>query len=61
MNKLTPKQIDKIIELRALEEPVTIANLAIRFGVSERTIYYIMSEWRVAERGFDLSCQLADV
>lgn len=44
--KLTPQACTKIVELRWLAEPVTIVNLALRFGVSERTIYYILSQWR---------------
>jgi transcriptional antiterminator len=40
---LTEKEIAKIVALRNLEEPVTIENLAIRFGVSERTIYYALA------------------
>ena len=39
----------KILELRDLEEPVTVVNLAHRFGVSERTLYYILAQYRTAE------------
>ena len=50
MNKLTPAQCLKVVELRANDDPVTIANLAVRFNVSQRTIYYILSAWRQAEQ-----------
>ena len=46
--KLTPKQIERMIALRQADEPVTITNLAARFGVSERTIYYYLALWREA-------------
>lgn len=60
MQKLRPSDIEKIIELRNLPEPVTIANLAIRFRVSERTIYYVLAEWRAAKAGFDLSLEMSN-
>ena len=46
--KLTQKQIERVIALRQADEPVTIANLSARFGVSERTIYYYLALWREA-------------
>lgn len=46
--KLTPTQVEKMVALRHGEDPVTIANLGIRFGVSERTIYYYLSGYRRA-------------
>ena len=46
--KLTPKQIEKLVSLRLCDPPVTIPNLSIRYGVSERTIYYYLAQWRRA-------------
>jgi len=46
--KLTPKQVEKMVWLRQLEEPITITNLAIRFSISERTVYYYLAQWRRA-------------
>jgi len=46
--KLTRTQIKRLVALRQAEEPVTIAHLAVRFGVSERTIYYYLALWREA-------------
>ena len=44
--KLRPEQVRRLISLRQLEEPVTIANCAIRFGVCIRTIYYYLAGTR---------------
>ena len=46
--RLTPPQVEKLVALRQLDEPVTITNLGIRFGVSERTVYYYLSGYRRA-------------
>lgn len=44
--RLTPAQVEKLVSLRRGDDPVTITNLGIRFGVSERTIYYYLSGYR---------------
>lgn len=46
--RLTPTQVEKLVSLRQLDEPVTITNLGLRFGVSERTVYYYLSSYRRA-------------
>ncbi len=56
--KLSPQQIERLIELRRGDDPVTIENLALRFGVSERTIYYYLSQWRQAEASLAVSLKL---
>ena len=58
---LSPKQVQKIVELRSLDEPVTIANIALRFGVSERKIYYVLAQWREAQLSVLNSMQLAKI
>ena len=56
--KLSPQQIERLVELRRGDDPVTIENLALRFGVSERTIYYYLSQWRQAESSLAVSLKL---
>jgi predicted DNA-binding transcriptional regulator YafY len=49
-----------MIDLRKAEEPVTIQNLARRFGVSERTVYYYLASWRDAEQAIIVSARIAE-
>lgn len=56
--KLSPKAIEKLVSLRQGEERVTIANLAIRFGVSERTVYYYLAEWRRCEEHLSIGAEI---
>jgi predicted DNA-binding transcriptional regulator YafY len=53
--KLSPTQISKLVSLRQGESKVTVSNLAIRFGVSERTVYYYLAEWRRCEQHVAIS------
>jgi len=59
MNRLTPKQCQKIVMLRRGDDPVTITNLAFRFGVSERTVYYVLAQYKEAQAAFVKSLELA--
>lgn len=58
--KLTPEQVQKLWELRQQEEPVTVANLAARFGVSQRTIYYYLASYRRALEGVVISARITE-
>lgn len=58
--KLTPEQVQKLWELRQQEEPVTVANLAARFGVSQRTIYYYLASYRRAAEGVVISARITE-
>jgi DeoR/GlpR family transcriptional regulator of sugar metabolism len=56
---LTPKQIEKLVQLRHGDDKVTVQNLAIRFGVSERTIYYYLAAWRRAHQSLAVSMAIS--